>query len=55
MDICKTKTIQIDLEIIRHNQAYPRIVHAYSEPGVTLAYLELWYIQNRGIFRTLVY
>ena len=34
---------------------------AYSEPSVTLAYLEPWYVQNqkhiqsRGIFRVLAY
>ena len=36
----------------RHNQAYPGIIHAYSEPCVTLAFLELWYIQNSDIFST---
>ena len=45
----------------RHNQAYPEIIQAYSNPCVTLAYLEPWYIQNpdmfktRSIFRTLAY
>ena len=48
----KTKAIQVDLGIIRHNQPYSGIIRAYSEPCVTLAYLELWYIQNPGIFRT---
>ena len=47
--------------IIRHIQAYSGIIQANSKPCVTLAYSELWYIQNpaifktRGIFRTLVY
>ena len=52
MGICKTKNIQIDLGIIRHNQAYPGIIQASSEPYVTLAYLELRYIQKPDIFRT---
>ena len=50
--------------IFRHVQTYRdliRYIQAYSEPCVTLACWELWYIQNsgifktRGIFRTLVY
>ena len=47
--------------IIKHIQAYSGIIQAYSEPCAILAYSELWYIQNpgifktRGIFRTLVY
>ena len=47
--------------IIRHIQAYSGIIQANSKPFVTLAYSELWYIQNpgifktRGIFRTLVH
>ena len=52
MDKCKTKTIQTDLGTFRHNQTYPEINQAYSEPCVTLAYLKLWYIQNPDIFRT---
>ena len=36
----------------RHNHAYSGIIEAYSEPCVTLAYSELWYLQNRGIFKT---
>ena len=48
-------------DISRHNQAYLGIIQAYSEPCVTLACSELWYIQNpdilqtRGIFRSLIY
>ena len=39
--------------IIRHrNQAYLRIIQTCSEPCVTLAYLETWYIQNPGIVKT---
>ena len=51
----KTKAIQTDIGTFRHNQAYPRIVQAYlgySKPCVTLAYLELWYIQNPDMFKT---
>ena len=75
MGKCKTKTILPDfgiftrifsniqayLDIIRHVQAYSGIIQAYSGLCATLAYSELWYIQNpgifktRGIFRTLVY
>ena len=36
---CKTKAIQADLGIFRHNHAYPGIIQAYSEPCATLAYL----------------
>ena len=68
---CKTKAIQADLGIfthipaysgiLRYIQAYSGIVQSYSEPSVTLAYSEIWYIQNidifktRCIFRTLIY
>ena len=60
MGKCKTKAIQTDFGIFRHNQAYPGIIQAYSKPCVILTYLEPWYIQNpnifkiRNIFRTLV-
>ena len=40
MGKCKTKAIQTDLGIFRHNQAYPGIIQAYSKLCVTLAYLE---------------
>ena len=46
MSKCKTKAIQTDLGTFRHNQAYPGTIQAYSEPCVTLTYLQLWYIQN---------
>ena len=59
---CKTKTSQADLgifshipaysDIFRHNQTYPEIIQAYSEPCVILAYSEPCYIQNLGIFTT---
>ena len=38
--------------IFRHNQAYSGIIQAYSQPCITLAYLEPWYAQNPGIVRT---
>ena len=41
----KTKAIQIDLGTVRQNQVH-------SKPCVNLAYSELWYIQNPGIFKT---
>ena len=37
---CKTKAIQTDLDSARNNETYPGIIQAYSEPCVTLAYLE---------------
>ena len=49
MGKCKTKAIQTDLGIFRHNQAYPGIIQAYPKLCVTLAYLEPWYIQNPDI------
>ena len=33
-------------------QAYSGIIQAYSEPCVTLAHSEFWYIQNFGLFKT---
>ena len=53
--------IQAYSDISRHNHAYRGIIHAYSEPRVTLVYSGFCYIQNhgifknRGIFRILVY
>ena len=41
------KAIQTGLGIFRHNQAYPRIIQAYSELCVTVVYPELWHIQNQ--------
>ena len=62
MEKWKTKAIQADsgtfrhiqayLDISRCNQAYSGIIQAYSEPCVTLAYSELWQIENPGIFKT---
>ena len=52
MGKCKTKAIQTEIDIFRHNQAYPGIIQAYSTHCVTLAYLEPWHIQNTDIFRT---
>ena len=40
----KSKAMQTDLGTFRHNQAYPGIIQVYSEPCVTLEYLEPWYI-----------
>ena len=37
--------------IFRHIQE-SLIIQAYSEPCVTLAYSEVWYIQDPGIFET---
>ena len=47
----KTKAIQADLGIFRHNQTYSGIIQIYSESCVVLAYSEPSYIQNSGIFR----
>ena len=52
--------IQTYPDIIRHIQTYSGIIQVYSEPCVTLAYSELWRIQNLAYskpeaFRTLVY
>ena len=64
MGKCKTKAVQPYLRIFRHSrtfrhiQTYPNIIkniQAYSERCVTLAYSELWYIQNPGIFKTLAH
>ena len=37
----KTKAMQTELGILRHNQVYPGIIQACSDPCVTLTYLEL--------------
>ena len=64
MGECKAKAIQTNLGTFRRNQTYPGIIQAYSKPCVTLAYLELWYIENPinqkdiqspSIFRILLY
>ena len=46
MGKCRAKAIQTDFGTFRYNQAYPGIIQAYSEPCITLPYLELWYIQD---------
>ena len=46
MGKCKAKAIQTNLHTFKHNQAYPRIIQAYSKPCVTLTYLGSWYIQS---------
>ena len=45
----KTNPIQTDLGTFGHNETYPGIIQAYSEPCVTLTYLKLWYFQNLDI------
>ena len=45
MGKCKTKAIRTDLATFQAN----------PKPYVTLAHLELWYIQNPDILTTLVY
>ena len=37
----KTKAIQTELGIFRNNQVYLGIIQEYSDPCVTLTYLEL--------------
>ena len=46
------RQIQAYSHIFRHIQTYSGIIQAYSEPCVNLAYSELQYIQNHGIFQT---
>ena len=41
--------IQTYPDVIRHIWAYLGITQAYSEPCVTLAVSELWYLPNSGI------
>ena len=66
MGKCKTKFRYIDAysPIFRQLHTYSGIIQAYSRifrilyiPGIfrTLAYSDLWYIQNLYIFNTLVY
>ena len=47
MRTCKAKAIQVDLGIFAHILSYSGIFIFR-----TLLYLERWYIQNSGIFRT---
>ena len=47
MGECKTKAIQTNLGIFRHNQIYPGIIQAYSGIFGTLCYPD--------IFKTVVY
>ena len=44
--------IQAYIDIIRHIQRYSGIIQAYPGSCITLAYSELWYIKNLGIFKT---
>ena len=46
------RQIKVHPVIIRHMQELLRHIQVYSEPCVTVAFLELWYIQNPDIFRT---
>ena len=63
MEKCITKTIQTYLGTFRHNQAYPRIIQAYSVIIRTLCNLAyfikllklLLVLKVSCIFRTLVY
>ena len=51
----ETKAIQADLGIFTHISAYSdtsRYIKAHSEPCLTLASSERWYIQNPGVFKT---
>ena len=43
MGKCKTKAIQTEIDIFRHNQAYPGIIQAYSTQC------------NSSIFRAVAY
>ena len=62
MGKCKTKSIQVYLDIFmyiqayldmfRHDQAYSGIIQGYSKSCITLAYSEPSYIQEPGVFRT---
>ena len=47
--------VNVKRKPFRQIQAYPGIIQAYSERCVTLAYSQLWYIQNTGTFKTLSY
>ena len=42
MGECKAKAIQTNLSTFKHNQTYPGIIQAYSEPRVTpkMSFLE---------------
>ena len=61
MGICKAKAILADLGTFTHIPAYSEIIQIHSGPCVSLAYSELWYmenqrhIQNFSMFRILVY
>ena len=50
MSKCKTKATQTDLDIFRHNHAYPGIIQAYSKPYVTLAYNRYNYFHKLELF-----
>ena len=46
------RPVRVYSGIMRHVQELFRNIHAYSEPCVTLACLEPWYILNPDTFRT---
>ena len=48
----QNRLTQIHREIIEHIQAYSGVIHAYSEPCVTLAVSEFCFIQNPDMFKT---
>ena len=47
MGICKAKAILADLGIFTHIPAYSEIIQVHSGPCVSLAYSELWYMENQ--------
>ena len=57
----RPRKVTANLYLACKNIQFKTIIQAYSEPCVTLAYSETWYIQNsgkfktRGIFKTLVF
>ena len=55
MGECKTKAIQINLDIFRHNQTYLGIIHQYSGIFRTLCYPYIFKSVVYPISRTLTY
>ena len=41
MSKCKAEVIQIDLGTFRHNQDYPGIIQAYTQPTITCSKLTI--------------
>ena len=50
--VTSRKQLHVPSDLFRHIEAYSGISQANSEPCVTVAYSELSYIQNPGIFKT---